>query len=120
MGDLHATVQADNPRSTLERVGGTHAGFQLAGIHRVTLKNQQAGIQHLLLRLRLHAEQLKQRGITHLVRGHVRLLIMAASSCSSSSRVMLLPPHCSTPALKRLMVRLSSCTEAPINARGMR
>ena len=97
MGDFDPIIQADNTRCALERVGRTHTGFQLPAMAGVTLQYQQAGIEHLGLGIGLHAVELQQRGIPHLIGRHAKLLLMACRSNSSSSWVMLRPCHCTTP-----------------------
>ncbi|MNO75825.1 hypothetical protein D3C76_668870 [compost metagenome] len=97
MGDADSGVDTDDPRRTLERVRGTHARFKLIGLGRVALKRQQAGAQDLGLGFGLQAEQLQQRGVAHLLGGHVRLRVTADSSCSSSSQRRLRPLNCNTP-----------------------
>ena len=97
MGHAHAGIHADNPRRPLQGMGRPHAGFQLVGLGRVALQRQQAFVEHLGLGLGLQAEQLKQRGVAHLLGGHVRLRVIALSSCSSSSKRRLRVFHCSTP-----------------------
>ncbi|MNF75481.1 hypothetical protein D3C84_575470 [compost metagenome] len=97
MGDADAAVDANNSRRAFERMRRAHARFQLIGLGRVALQGQQSGAEHLGLGFGFEAEQLKQRGVAHLLGGHVRLRVTADSSCSSSSQRRLRPLNCNTP-----------------------
>ena len=80
MGDADPGIHPHNPGGALERVRSAHASLKLVRLGRVSLQRQQTGIQYLGLRLGLKAEQLKQRGVAHLLGGHVRLRVIALSS----------------------------------------
>ncbi|MNS25626.1 hypothetical protein D3C72_575240 [compost metagenome] len=97
VGDADPGIDAHDPRRPLERVRRTHARFKLIGQGRIALKRQQAGTQDLGLGFGLQAEQLQQRGVAHLLGGHVRLRVTADNSCSSSSQRRLRPLNCNTP-----------------------
>ncbi len=103
MRDAHAEIDADNPRCALERMRGTHAGFQLIRLGRVTFECQQARTQYLSLRVGFQREQFEQRGVTHLIWRHVRLRYTADNNSSSSSQRRLRPFHCRTPRVKRAL-----------------
>jgi len=80
MGHADPGVHPDNPRRAFERVRGAHAGFELVGLGRVALQGQQARAQYLGLGIGFQTEQFQQRGIAHLVGGHVRLRVTADSN----------------------------------------
>ncbi len=80
VGDADPGIDSDNPRRALERVRGTHAGFQLIGLLRITLQRQQPRAEYLGLRFGLQGKQLEQRGVAHLLGGHVRLRVTADST----------------------------------------
>ncbi|MNI30816.1 hypothetical protein D3C73_846750 [compost metagenome] len=90
-------IDTDDPRRALERVRRAHARFELIGLGRVALQRQQTCAQHLGLGFGFQAEQFQQRGVAHLLGGHVRLRVTADNSCSSSSQRRLRPLNCNTP-----------------------
>ncbi|MNS72311.1 hypothetical protein D3C72_1057160 [compost metagenome] len=56
MGQGYGGVESDNPRRALERMRRAHARFQLGGVGRLPLEDQQAGIHDLGLCLRFLPE----------------------------------------------------------------
>ena len=77
MGHAHADVEADDARRALERVGRAHAGLELIGRDRIALEREQAGGQHLRLRLGLQPEQVEHRELAEIVGAHARLRFSA-------------------------------------------
>ncbi|MNO76527.1 hypothetical protein D3C76_676010 [compost metagenome] len=97
MRDADAGIDADDSRRAFERMRRTHARFEMIGLGRITLQRQQTCAEHLGLGLGFQTEQLQQRGVAHLLGGHVRLRVTADNNCSSSSQRRLRPLNCSTP-----------------------
>ncbi len=87
----HAAIEPDDAGRALERVGGTHAGFELLGGCRVALQRQQAGIEDFGLGIGLEREQFQQRGVAQLLGIHARLLASAWRTSAASSSPTLRP-----------------------------
>ena len=112
MGDADAGINPDNPRRAFERVSRAHARFEVIGLGRIAFQRQKTCAQHLGLGFGFEAEQLQQRGVAHLLGGHVRLRVTADNSCSSSSQRRLRPLNCNTPRVYLALAWVPDCEAA--------
>ncbi|KTT64181.1 hypothetical protein NS383_16095 [Pseudomonas oryzihabitans] len=89
MGQLHQTVQVDDPRRALDGMGRAHHRLDHPGVAGITFQSQQAGIQRLQMALHFAGEEIIEGHLAHIARW---LAHRRASSRARSSRARSIRP----------------------------